>query len=518
MKNVSFLLQGCLIILFFSFVFRYFSSSVYAASYNDPIGQFDNADCNSFFGWTGDKDDPNRSNYVKIIIDGVDWTSFLANIAAEQAVCSAVSGTNCGVCPADQPQCKHRFNITTPPSVKDGSNHTIRARGVNLSGTLGTNKDLFGNPKVINCPAPPPTPTLYPTVAVTGVLKEYNGASCSNNISSNSLSINIVPQSPAGVTPVCTQNPSSGNPKLSYRCTVTFDNQGANPTPAQNLTLNASAPEYQSAYWTSDNSCGGTVNNTIAVDVSAASPITTFNKDIFFNGSSSWIKLRNLSFNSVNALTNPFPLSVTGYDGDDNTNRYFINGLNSEVGGVTSAPSVDTGTAQKSVNDWSAAGYSRQQGFSPSTFFDYVKSRKDYTSPPSFNLSALSSGIYYVTGPVTLSGNAGADAVVIVNGNVTISGDLNTTSGNALAILATGNITAQTPVSNIYSVLVAGGSFDTGTGNGLKIKGNLSAASLTNQRTQTNNSIPSLFIVNDPGAFVKLLPYLSISKYDQTIQ
>ncbi len=367
----------------------------------------------------------------------------------------------------------------------------------------------------------PPTPTLYPTIAITGILKESNGVSCTNNISSNSLSINIVPQYPAGVTPVCTQNPSSGNPKLSYSCTVTFNNQTANPIPAQNLTLNASASEYQSAYWTNNNVCGAAANNTIAVDVAAAVPTTTFNKDIFFNLSGPWIKLRNLSFNGNGNLNNPIPLTVSSFDSDDNTNRYFITHFGSEVGGVTSASTVNVGTAQTSVNNWYMPSYTRQVGFTPSTFFDYVKSRKDYTSvdPASFNLSSVSSGIYYVSGSITnLSGNAGNNVVIIVNGNVTISGDLNTNSGKALAVLATGNITVSNSVSNIFAILAAGGSFDTGTGSGLKIKGNLSVTSLTNQRTQSNNSAPSLFIVNDPGAFVALLPYLSISKYDQTIQ
>lgn len=366
---------------------------------------------------------------------------------------------------------------------------------------------------------PTPTPTLYPTIAITGVLKEYNGISCTNNISSNSLSINIVPQYPAGVTPVCTQNPVSGNPKTSYSCTVSFNNQTANPTPAQNLSLNASASEYQSAYWTDNNTCGGAANNTIAVNVAAPIPTTTFNKDIFFNLSGSWIKLSNLSFSGNAGLNNVIPQTVTAYDSEDNISRYFIiNGVG--AAGVTSASSINLGTAQSSANNWNMTGYTRQVGFTPTTFLDYVRSRKDYTSvdPASFNLSSLSSGIYYVSGPVTLSGNAGADAVIIVNGNVTISGDLNTISGKAIAILATGNITVSSSVSSLYGIFVAGGSFDTGTGSGLKIKGNLSANTLNNQRTQSDNSKPSLFIMNGAANFVTLLPYLSISKYDQTIQ
>lgn len=390
--------------------------------------------------------------------------------------------------------------------------------GLSCSGGLCRNPSCPSEP---SCVCPTPTPTPYPTIAITGVLKEYNGLSCTNNISSNSLSINIVPQNPAGVTPVCTQNPSSGNPKLSYRCTVTFDNQTANPTPAQNLTLNASAPEYQSSYWTNSNTCGGIANNTIAVNVAAPVPTTTFNQDIFFNLPGPWIKLRNLSFSGNGSLQNILPFTITAYDSDDNTLRYFITNGGSEVGGVTSASIVNVGTAQTSVNNWNMQSYTRTVGFTPSTYLDYVKSRKEYSSidPSSFSLAGISTKIWYVTGDLSnLSGDAGADAVIIVNGNVTISGNLNTISKKALAILATGNITVSSSVSSLYGIFIAGGSFDTGVGSGLKITGNLSTTSLNNQRTQSDASKPSLFIMTDPASFVTLLPYLSISKYDQTIQ
>ncbi|KKU80239.1 MAG: N-acetylmuramoyl-L-alanine amidase, partial [Candidatus Amesbacteria bacterium GW2011_GWA2_47_70] len=90
---------------------------------------------------------------------------------------------------------------------------------------------------------PTPTPTPYPTVAVSGNLKEYldtsgGGGACYPNISTNTLSINLNPQIPAGVTAACGVTPPAGQTKSSYRCTVVFDNQS---TPAQNLNLSASA-------------------------------------------------------------------------------------------------------------------------------------------------------------------------------------------------------------------------------------------------------------------------------------
>jgi len=391
------------------------------------------------------------------------------------------------------------------------------------AGRLCRNFSCPGNP---TCVCPSPTPTLYPTIAITGILKENNGVSCTNDISSNNLKIRIVPQNGWGITPVCTQNPASGNPKIAYNCTVTFDNQIANPSPAQNLTLNASAPEYQSAYWTDNNVCGGAANNTIAVNVAAPVPTTTFNKDIFFDlsgvgGGTGWMKLSNLSFSGNAGLNNVIPQSVSAYDSEDDTSRYFIiDGAG--TAGVNSASSINLGTAQTSANNWSMTSYTRQVGFTPATFLDYVKSRKDYTTIADLS-GASQPGIYYINGDLTISSDPTSDFVLIVNGNVTISQDFNkatqTTAKKSVAILAN-NITIGNNVAYAYGIFIAGGAFDTGTNAalGLKIKGNVSTSTLSDGRSQSNNSQPSLFMVSDPGAFITLLPYLSISKYDQTIQ
>ena len=173
-----------------------------------------------------------------------------------------------------------------------------------------------------NCPAPTPTPTPYPTVAVSGNLKEYldtsgGGGACYPNISTNTLSININPQIPAGVTAACGVTPPAGQTKSSYRCTVVFDNQS---TPAQNLNLSSSATGYSSAYWTDANVCTNTANNSLPVDVSSGSS-TVYDKDIFFNNSTAWIKLKNSSFSSSGSLTNVLPLNIAAYDSDDDASQ-----------------------------------------------------------------------------------------------------------------------------------------------------------------------------------------------------
>jgi len=168
-----------------------------------------------------------------------------------------------------------------------------------------------------NCPAPTPTPTPYPTVAISGNLREYLRGACFPHISTSNLSVNINPQIPAGVTAACGVTPPAGQTKSSYRCTVVFDNQS---TPAQNLNLSSSATGYSSAYWTDANVCTNTANNSLPVDVSSGSS-TVYDKDIFFNNSTAWIKLKNSSFSSSGSLTNVLPLNIAAYDSDDDASQ-----------------------------------------------------------------------------------------------------------------------------------------------------------------------------------------------------
>jgi len=210
-----------------------------------------------------------------------------------------------------------------------------------------TNVSQFSSDGSVYCPLPTP----YPTVAVSGNLREYLGAACYNNISTNTLSININPQSSTGVTTNCGVTPPTGQTKSSYRCTAVFDNQNFAPTPAQNLNLSASATSYSSAYWTAANACTSTANNSLPVDVSSGGS-TVYDKDIFFNNSSAWIKLKNSSFGSLGSLTNVLPLNIAAYDSDDEVSqRYFImNSVGNDPGLVT-ASSINTGTAAVSSKE-----------------------------------------------------------------------------------------------------------------------------------------------------------------------
>lgn len=153
----------------------------------DPSGYLGEASCTSINGWAGDRDDPNRAIDVHIYANGPYGVGqYLAALPAdgqrEQAVCEALGGANCGVCPADQPQCKHGFNFTAiPDRLKDGETHDIYVYGINLPDTGGNTVLLGGVTKAIRCVSLPfqvylplmlrqfsaPTPTTTPSPSPT---------------------------------------------------------------------------------------------------------------------------------------------------------------------------------------------------------------------------------------------------------------------------------------------------------------------------------------------------------------
>ncbi|MBX7233866.1 MAG: DNRLRE domain-containing protein, partial [Caldilineales bacterium] len=154
----------------------------------DPSGYLGEASCTSINGWAGDRDDPNRAIDIHIYANGPYGVGqYLAALPAdgqrEPAVCEILGGANCGVCPADQPQCKHGFNFTAiPDRLKDGEMHDIYVYGINLPDTGGNTVLLGGVPKTMRCMPWPnqvylplllkqaslrPTPTWTPTPTPT---------------------------------------------------------------------------------------------------------------------------------------------------------------------------------------------------------------------------------------------------------------------------------------------------------------------------------------------------------------
>jgi hypothetical protein len=362
-------------------------------------------------------------------------------------------------------------------------------------------------------------------VAISGNLREYLRGTCYNNISTNTLSVNIDPDSPTSVSTSCGITPPAGQTRSSYRCTAVFNNYSNDPnhifpTPAQNLNLSSSATGYSSSYWTDANACTSTANNSLPVDVSSGGS-TVYDKDIFFNNSTAWIKLKNSSFSSPGSLTNVLPLNIAAYDADDDVNqRYFImNSVDNDPGLVT-AQTINTGTAPVSIKGWKADSYTRQTALTPSIFTQYVKSRKEHQT-----ISDLSSiekdGIYvWQTGipfpEITAVPSRFNDFNVLLIVADTVS--INMTDFNpskSIAIIAS-TINFSSTSQYAKGIFIAQ-TINTSSSltQGLKIKGNLVTFSgFVNGREWPDNSQPSVFIVFDQEQYINLLPYLSTASYE----
>lgn len=117
-------------------------------------GWIDTAVCEQLSGWAGDMLNPNQAIDVHIYEEPADIGQLLAivpaNLPAETAVCNELDGSNCAVCPTNQPQCQHRYWWEVPASLKDGRLHHLYAYGVNP--VTGQHNQLLGTPSRLTCP------------------------------------------------------------------------------------------------------------------------------------------------------------------------------------------------------------------------------------------------------------------------------------------------------------------------------------------------------------------------------
>lgn len=357
------------------------------------------------------------------------------------------------------------------------------------------------NPTDAPEPTNTPMPTLFPTSAISGNLYVKNASVCSSYpAAAVTPAIRLVPQYPQGVTPVCTANPSAS----TYSCNISYDNRAASPPLSQNFTLSSTAQTYGAGNWFTGNLCTGSANNTRTIAVGNSS---NTNWHIFFRALP-WFKIQNGSFSSSN-LSFSIPAAVTKFDSDDLGGRYLVDG---ESGTVTTDSTFPAATTLPiSEKNWSKENYSYDQLMTPTGWLSYIKSRKKFTTITGLN-EVTKDGIYYYNGDLSISQAPDFNVVLVVNGAATITDNLTQTSGFALA--ATGQINIDSSVTQINGVFVTP-NFDTGGATtGLKVVGNISAATMNNDRDLTDNSKPSVFILFDPNTYLKLLPYLSISKYD----
>ena len=236
-----------------------------------------------------------------------------------------------------------------------------------------------------------------------------------------------------------------------------------------------------------------------------------------------WIKLKNTSFLSGNNLTNDIPATVTAYDSDDTTQRYFIIASTNYDPGVVSANSINLNGAQPSSKNWQATT-TKTTSMSPSDFLGYVKSRKEFETIDNvgqIETNDYNNAILISTGDLTVDDSNktnfnNRNLVVVVNGNLNIDAAAFIPTNASVAFIVTGTITFSNTTTQANGIFVAPTiNLGTTSNQGIKIIGNLSAlGNLTSQRKWSTASKPSVFIVFDQNQYISLLPLLSIANYN----
>ncbi len=364
------------------------------------------------------------------------------------------------------------------------------------------------------------------TATFTGNLQEYGGQQfCSPNIAANapSITLSAIGASAPVTCPVDTNN--------TYNCKIS-STAGSS---LSKFNITATATNYANGLWSlspgSNNQCDKNYfTSTDSQDTIAAGGTGDYNYNLYFQLQSDWVKLKDSSFAGKSTLSNIIPQNVVAYDKvddlDGNTcvsgvgGRCFIinNTSPSNNPGAATAQSVNVGTADVSVNKWQADKNPFSATLTVSSFLDYVKGRKTYQSIN--NLSQITTGdtIYIITGDQTISNNGvfnNNNVVLIVKGNITIDDPKFNPQEKSLAILATGDIILTSKVNELDGIFIADSTINTGSSSqGLKIKGNLIAGALNNQRALANKFQPSVFIVFDPHYYFDLITQLSSLSYE----
>lgn len=201
---------------------------------NSPIGWHDVSSCAVSSGWTCDGDDFNSPVTVQLwngVAPSFGGTgTYLGSVVANMSrpdVAGLCGGTT-----------MHGFSFTTPDSVKDNTNHSIYAYGVNL-GATGSTVLLSGSPKTINCPpactnTAPNSPTLVLPASEAGLTSTAVtlmwsapsswGTNCSGNNNQYQLYLDSCAPAPAPIANPTTLLATVSSATLSRSYTGTRGN------------------------------------------------------------------------------------------------------------------------------------------------------------------------------------------------------------------------------------------------------------------------------------------------------
>ncbi len=132
---------------------------------NDPpIGNLDDAGCESIWGWTQDPTLPDAAIAAHVYFNGPAGDPNAISVPTTADVyrddlCMAINS------------CSHGYRVPTPLSLLDGAPHDVHVYGIDAEGS-GNNPELAGSPKTLTCP-PPALDGVRRHLADAGVLAAW---------------------------------------------------------------------------------------------------------------------------------------------------------------------------------------------------------------------------------------------------------------------------------------------------------------------------------------------------------
>lgn len=251
-----------------------------------------------------------------------------------------------------------------------------------------------------------------------------------------------------------------------------------------------------------------------------------------------WVQLKNSSYQSGTILRNIIPLEPQLYDNSGDGEPYFIIRNSSPLrdAGAVIARGIDLGTinpeADVSAKKWSNAVLGGG-GVNISSFIEYVKAKKGYITATGINTTLATDKINVIKDTNITIDNNNRDIlygktplmIILDGGNLTIDMPLLDPVFNPdkkpIVILvnrkgAVGGSLTFTPTTEVANGIFISNDVTTGltTDKGLLIEGNLVSGTMNNQRKWSNNSRPSLYIINSPKMYLDLLKFMSKSTYE----
>lgn len=247
-----------------------------------------------------------------------------------------------------------------------------------------------------------------------------------------------------------------------------------------------------------------------------------------------WYKIKDSSFHRKGILDLQIPRSINPFDSEDTSEQYPL----IEKSGVLSIKdnyiSIDSASGDVSKNNWYIFSYDKHNTlltFLPD-YITYKKNRGTANNITSLaeldsNKTHIFEGNLVIDNINTIS-PALENIVLLVNGNVTFANkpgmsDIFNPARKSLAIVSTGTIQIHSDYKEINAILIADSinlAYNIpAPGKStipLKIAGNLiSTKPIINlQRTRSDYSRPSVFIVLKPEMYINLLPHLGTILYE----